>query len=254
MVKYLMITLCLFGSFIKAEEVPKPKVWMESIAEKLWLHRSPLPRNIAIVCSDSMRQQKWDSVMAGFSKLAWMKYVDRGSIEYIHKLNAKIDEEEIDEVSLNQRIPVHLLLQDDGSEFIVKIPENDNSKSRTKWTYKESIAKSSEHFLEWLNSQLGYEAFVLDSRGDFILAALIVPNQKLGQGILIKDSSSRLTLKAHELEGGALLQMMEIENSLAVFEILSRRGVGQKILPGTKIILGKNRQINHVMEKLIPVK
>ncbi|MDQ3233048.1 MAG: hypothetical protein M3Q07_14625, partial [Pseudobdellovibrionaceae bacterium] len=140
--------------------------------------------------------------------------------------------------------PVQLILKDIGGKRIsVLTPGPKGFEQTGRWTISKDDSEVADRFLQWLPTKLGYDAGVLNHKGEFILAALLNRKVELGQGLLLKDSAASWSLKRKEQKGTALLQMLKFDGEFAVFEVMLSKSELTQIPPGTKILLGQKKRL-----------
>ena len=94
-------------------------------------------------------------------------------------------------------------------------------------------------YINWLISSLGYNAVVIDVKGEQFLIGMYTPqNSSSGklQALALKNSVKHFVIKSTSQKGAGLLQSKEIDGPLGVFEVMLS-GKGSRIEPGTKIMV-----------------
>ena len=253
MVKICALFLFLLSSKITASEYPDPRAWAEKLPESLWTDTIGLIRNVCIFSDDDESTEKWQKVLADFSGLAFLQYLDPQTMQFTNRLNPKnASTFNMSDLPLGL-MAVHLILHDEGRQVRVQVPGKAKLKNLGMWTITEDDKQSSEQVLAWITRNIGYDAIVLDKRNNLLLVALMTPNNELGQGILIHKSKSKWVLKPEKIRGEALLQMVRVEGSLAVFEVLLKNRAEYPIEIGSKVILGQNHNLDKLLKTINPV-
>ncbi|HYX33806.1 MAG TPA: hypothetical protein VE954_11890 [Oligoflexus sp.] len=246
MVRLLTLFLMLWGFHLNAEEIPDPRIWMEELPESIWMSSPGLLRNVTIVSMTNARKKTWKRVMRDFSSQGFLQYLDADIQDFAQKLNPGPDldlQKDVLEI-----LPAHLWLREEGSHMSVQVRSESGFKNLGSWGIARSDRRSSQAFLDWLILKLGYDGVVLDTRDELILVGLLKNTQEIGQGLLLKNSSHRSSLSTNKVQGQALLQILRIEGSLAVCEVLLTGTHRPSIARGSKILLGRERNLGPMMK------
>ncbi len=253
MVRSQLLTISLFLGILARSEpsqaeaaIPDPRAWAHELPETLWSSMPGLVRNFTLITKDAAQEKKWLKATENVPGLGFLRFVPSSALGFFRALNAAEDGTLAPEDASLAAVPVQIMLRDEG-KINVQAMVKGQLKSLGKWGIKKEDRANGESFYRYVAGKLGYDAVVLDQKDDFILAATILNKTELGQGLLLKNSATKVFLKKGKQQGDALLQMLRIEGEFVVFESLLTTGQAAKIVPGSKILLGQSEQLKQMM-------
>lgn len=249
MVKIVLYAcLLLLSPSARADDIIDPLVWWNQLPESLWSDNPSLIRNLTVRASNAPKSRRWDKIMQDFSGLGFLQYIPVDDVDFMRRLNPGQDLSELPNDLLLDPELIQMVLVDRGSRISVLANVNQTYKSMGTWPVNANDRRHAQNVLDWLSRNLGYDAVVLDARDGMILAGLLKKTNELGQGLLVKQSARRWLIKESSTRGEALLQMLKINGSLAVFEVLLAKGKTLAVEKGSKILLGQNSNWMKIMQ------
>lgn len=232
----------------EAQGVPDPRAWAQQLPESIFTATPGIIRSFTLALKDQTQDKKWAKATGKLFGLGFLQFVPSSALHYYRALNVGDDGVMPPEDPTLAAVPVQLLLKEDGARLNFQVMSaKGQMRSLGKFVPKKEDRASSEAFYRWLTSKFNYDAVVLDHKDEFILAAMLNTKTELGQGLLVKNSASKMLLKAGKIQGEALLQMLRIEGEFVIFESLLASGQTQKIPTGSKILLGQSEQLKQMM-------
>jgi hypothetical protein len=115
---------------------------------------------------------------------------------------------------------------------------------KMKMVFERPAGDSSDYF-KWIQDQLNFDAVILDSKGDYILALLPTGGiEKEAQALTIKDSARLFGLNSDSRTGTSLISIEEQKGRYGMFKVVVSSPLEKNTLaPGTKIILERSKRI-----------
>jgi hypothetical protein len=109
----------------------------------------------------------------------------------------------------------------------------------------ERPAGDTSNYFKWMQDQLAFDATILTTKGDFILALL--PDDEIEKGaqaLTIRNSARKFGLDASSRKGTSLISLEEQKGRYGMFKVVVASPLEKSAFaPGTKIILEKSKRV-----------
>ena len=232
MVKNTIISWTILCSLAAQAEVPDPKKWFNEsrsqFAENdvyrryLFLEKKNETWS-PINTKDSGLFYNLPSVYTDFQKRQSGEVKISKSAEWVTGILKQMP---IDRVGFVEANKVHVYFLRDG-----KVKQKVlNSKKPIKWKKG-----------HWFRKKLGYDGVVLARKGSFLLIESFYPFKTDAQALSLTDSKKKFNVINRKKRGSALIQLLSKDGFVGVFEIVVADSKGDKISPGTKVLLGTKK-------------
>jgi hypothetical protein len=234
MVKRILLYLIYLSTPLQAQDMPSLQAWVAELSGDTWSQAPGLIGNFAVTASNPDQQSAWDALLSTETGCSFPQYMPSSALRFMQSMNPK-SEMDVMQPSYLAQLPLQLILQDNGTSFAASAVFQAQPISLGNWAIPKARWNSRDRFQQWLTKKLGYDAVVVAVRGNWLLAALLTKRSELGQGLLLSDSQSQWVIPAKKGQGGAFLQLAQLEGCHALLEVLVTRN-NNSALPGMKIL------------------
>lgn len=205
-----------------------PRRWL-FLQEQAGVYGSPSPLNI-------------DKI--SFESYGWFQLAEAEAIRLFIQMNPQQKMDETKPEDLPARLKRYAALA--GAEGVVLKTAGENS-SWAVYLHKKNMSTPVVNFVKgpdsfraevpatWLVTQLGYDAMVVGTEGDYLILAKLKPMKIGAQGLILKKSAAALVTDA-EKEVGALLRVVHESDDYVLAKVSLSKSGRPKVPVGSKVL------------------